>query len=186
MSVPSARLFFALWPDPSMQRALAEAASSTVQRALDSQHGVRPVPASNFHLTLVFVGSVPVSRLSAVEEAAARCVDAAGSQQVEVVLDAIEYWRKPQILCAMASTTPVAASRLAEALKQSLTADGFTPDLKQGFRAHATLARKVRHSVSVAEEMKPQTWRFRAFALVESRTRPEGSEYSVVGTYPLA
>jgi 2'-5' RNA ligase len=186
VSVPSARLFFALWPDPSMQRALADAASSTVQHALDSDAGVRPVPASNFHLTLVFLGSVPLGRLSAVELAAARCVGAAGSDEVEVVLDAIEHWRKPQILCAVARATPVAASRLAESLEQSLTAEGFTPDLKLGFRAHATLARRVRHTIPAAAEMQPQTWRFRTFALVESKTRPAGSIYTVVSTYPLA
>lgn len=56
--VPTARLFFALWPDDlgraDLARAIHEAARSC---------GGRPVPEHNLHATLVFLGSVAVNRL---------------------------------------------------------------------------------------------------------------------------
>jgi 2'-5' RNA ligase len=179
----SARLFFALWPDPGMQRALADAAEPAIRQISDSDAGVRPVPAANFHLTLVFLGSVPRSRLQAVEDAAWSCERSA--QRVQLVLDGIEYWRRPQVLCATASETPAAAARLVDSLGAALTAGGFAPDLKLPYRAHVTLARKVRRAARVPP-IAPRTWTFDSFALVESRTRPEGSDYTVVASYPLS
>jgi RNA 2',3'-cyclic 3'-phosphodiesterase len=178
----SARLFFALWPDSDMQRALADAAEPAVRHVADSDAGVRPVSATNFHLTLVFLGSVLRSRLQAVENAASCCTGLARS--VQLVLDGIEHWRKPQVLCATASETPVAATRLVDALGSALTAEGFTPDLKLPFRAHVTLARKVKRAARLPQ-IAPQVWTFDSFALVESKTRPEGSEYSVVASWSL-
>jgi 2'-5' RNA ligase len=46
------------------------------------------------HLTLEFMGSVPADRLAAALEAAA----AIRAEPFEVVLDAPEYWRRPQVL----------------------------------------------------------------------------------------
>lgn len=178
----SARLFFALWPDAGMQRALADAAEPAIRLVADADRGVRPVPATNFHLTLVFLGSVPRSRQQAVENAASSCTRAAES--VQVVLGEVEHWRKPQVLCATANETPAAAARLVDALASALTADGFTPDLKLPYRAHVTLARKVKRSARVPP-IAPQVWTFDSFALVESKTRPEGSDYSVVASWPL-
>jgi 2'-5' RNA ligase len=52
------RVFFALWPSEEQQIALAEAAQSASQA-----EGGRLVPAINFHVTLVFVGSVAEVRM---------------------------------------------------------------------------------------------------------------------------
>jgi RNA 2',3'-cyclic 3'-phosphodiesterase len=140
----------------------------------DAGPGLRPVPAKNFHLTLAFLGAVPLSRLDALSEVAAQCAQEFASRNppspqsppIELTLDTLEHWRKPQILCATASQTPPSAIALAESLQRALTAQGFTPDLKP-FRAHATLARKVRH-VTRELRIEPVRWRFREFHLVES------------------
>jgi 2'-5' RNA ligase len=165
-----------------MQRALADAAEPAIRVVADSDPGVRPVPATNFHLTLVFLGSVPRARLQAVEKAASCCTRVV--QSVQLVLDGIEHWRKPQVLCATASETPATAARLVDALAAALMAEGFTPDLKLPYRAHVTLARKVRRAARVPQ-IAPQVWTFHSFALVESKTRAEGSEYSVVASWLL-
>ncbi len=102
---------------------------------------------------------------------------------LDVTLDAIDYWPRSQLLCAMASRTPGGAAQLAEALRQSLVAAGFSPDLKP-FRAHVTLARQVR-ARPAARGMSPVKWTFDDFALIESRTGPAGSLYSVLERWPL-
>ncbi|MGH8481243.1 MAG: 2'-5' RNA ligase family protein, partial [Nevskiaceae bacterium] len=49
------RLFFALWPDPALQAAIATAARGVArQRAI----GGREIPAERIHLTLLFLGDV--------------------------------------------------------------------------------------------------------------------------------
>ena len=179
----SARLFFALWPSPSMQTALATAAQPAVLAAQTADAGVRTVPATNFHLTLAFLGSVPVDRLSAVQDAAVRGAQTSGpgDRPIEIVLDRIDHWRKPQVLVVTASETPPAAIALAEGLKRTLIDVQLSPDLKP-FRVHATVARKVRR-MSFEPHIEPVRWRFTDFALVHSQTGPAGSVYEVVKRY---
>jgi len=169
MAPTTARLFFALWPDEAMQTALAAAVAAIV-RDCDG----RAVPAGNFHLTLAFLGSVPHSRFEAVIEAAAQCVQSVSLNHlpIAVMLDSVEYWRKPQILCATGATPP-AAEKLADALKSALARHGFSPDLKP-FRIHATFARKVRH-VTRELHIEPVRWSFGHLHLVESETGAAGA-----------
>jgi RNA 2',3'-cyclic 3'-phosphodiesterase len=167
-----------------MQTALAAAAGSAVREALDAGSGVRRVPAANFHLTLAFLGSVDVARLSEVKEIAARSAQTADPHDVEIVLDTIDHWRKPQVLVATASETPPTAVALSESLKRSLVDAGFTPDLKP-FRVHATVARKVRR-VTGEPRIEPVRWHFESLHLVESKNGPDGSSYTPIGEWKLA
>lgn len=169
------RLFFALWPSAPMQAALAAAARPTI----DSLRSGRPVPRENLHLTLAFLGSVPESSVEVLEDAARR-LDRTSA--LTVTFDALEYWARAEILCAAARSTPEAAA-FAEALKQALLAKGFAPDLKP-FRPHVTLARQVQRRPS-ERTLAPVSWTFSEFALIESRSSPEGSLYSVVASWPL-
>lgn len=181
----SARLFFAFWPSPLMQAALATATEAAVLETQNAGSGVKPVPAANFHLTLAFLGSVPLSRLPAVADAATRCagVPGVGDVPIEIVLDGVEHWRKPQVLVATASEAPPAATALAEKLKQFLVDAGLSPDLKP-FRAHATVARKVRREPRDLR-IEPVRWRFESLHLIESTTGPDGSSYTPVAEWRL-
>lgn len=127
-----------------------------------------------------------------------------GQSGVTVELDRIEYWKKPRLLCATAGdkgestgqrpesvVRQSGAGALARLLKSLLTAAGFSLDAKP-FRAHVTLARKVmsgpeslRDAGSDALVMRPIRWSFTDFALVDSRTAPGGSLYSVLDSWPL-
>ncbi len=192
---PTRRLFFALWPDPGMQSALAEAT-----RALTGACDGRVVPTENFHLTLAFLGSVPESKLASLTRVAETVADAFRNlpqhpAPIAIALDEVEHWRKPELLCATASEPAPAATALAQVLKEALVAGGFTPDLKTlelvdkltmtQFRPHVTLARKVRHPIRTTS-MNPLLWSFSEFALVESRTGPQGSVYRVLESYLLS
>lgn len=188
MTPTSRRLFFALWPSTEQQGAIADAAREFVQGS-----GARGVPDTNLHVTLAFLGSVPEAR---VEElvAIARRVAASGAARppLRIAFDRVEYWKKAQVLCAVPSrlapetrSTNADAASLAAALKIDLVAAGFTPDLKP-FRAHVTLARKVPRRSNWNLCLRPVSWRFTGFSLIESRTAASGALYSIVESWLLA
>ncbi len=172
------RLFFALWPRDADRVALARA----MVPALAGVHG-KPVPVENHHLTLAFLGSVPEERLADVRtigQQVARRMPA--GTRVDVELDRLEHWRKAEIVVAEAAAPPSAVA-LSQALKDALSSAGFAPDLKP-FRAHVTLVRKVSRA-SPGLRMDSVRWSFDSLALVESKTVPSGSLYSVVDSWPL-
>jgi 2'-5' RNA ligase len=165
-----------------MQSALAEAARSVIATCDGN-----PTPTEKLHLTLAFLGSVPENRIREITPIAARVALAfqdVARAPIEIELNALDHWRKPEILCATSNgEPPVHAVALAETLKRMLTENGFAPDLKP-FRPHATLARKVRR-VTRERNMPRVLWSFRDFHLVESRTAPSGALYSSREIYPL-
>ena len=176
---PRVRLFFALWPSSAMQEQLAAAASPVIG-ALRSG---RPVPRENLHLTLAFLGSVSEASLAMLEHLAHAASRSAAAPALELTFSALEYWPRAQLVCAAVRSAPDEVAAFAEALKQRLTSDGFAPDLKS-FRPHVTLARQVRQRP--VERTLPQVrWSFREFALIESRSSPGGSLYSVRASWPL-
>lgn len=174
---PTRRLFFALWPDEPMRDTLAGATRKAVRGS-----GGRPVPPSNLHLTLAFLGPVPESRIAELADLA-RSVQLPIPGGIEVRLDRLEHWPGPRVLCAAPSEPPTGVVTLAQALQRQLSVGGFSPDIKP-FRAHVTVARKVTHP-SRSMSMRPVSWRFGAFALIESRTLESGPVYSVVEVYTL-
>jgi 2'-5' RNA ligase len=179
-AVKSRRLFFALWPDAVQRERLAETLHAAVRGS-----GGRPVPAAQLHVTLAFLGSVPVphvTRLTGIAGAAAHAAGLPG-RPIELSLDRLEHWRRPQVLCALPARPPAALGALAAGLVESLRKGGFAPDLKP-FRPHVTVARKVARPSEPAA-LPPVRWRFDAFALIESLTLESGPVYSVVEAYSL-
>jgi 2'-5' RNA ligase len=96
---PARRLFFALWPDARVLARAVDAVATLVPRGAG-----RPLRADQLHLTLEFLGNVPESRVQAVREAGA--VAATSGRPEVIVLDRVEYWRRPQVLCLTASVLP--------------------------------------------------------------------------------
>jgi len=185
LSAPTRRLFFALWPDDAQRAGLTHAAAGIVRHC-----GGRPVPGENLHVTLAFLGSVPEQRLPELAAIARRAAatfpqDAA---PILVSLETLEHWARPQVLTVLerreeAQAAASGAPALARILSTAAAAAGFSPDLKP-FRLHVTLARKVAR-LPRSSAMRRVEWSFEAFALIESRTLPEGPVYSVVESYVL-
>jgi RNA 2',3'-cyclic 3'-phosphodiesterase len=213
------RLFFAFWPDAEVQVAFAHAARKAVKAS-----GGQPVPMKNIHLTLVFLGSVPESRLSGVMSAARRVASEFPREVLPIgfEFERLEHWEGAHVLCAVpsretsgsaaasgataatesaaaskvaaatesvtvskvATATESAAADLSQRLRGELVAIGFSLDSKP-FRAHVTLARKVKRADGELD-MQPALWSFRDFALVESRTEPQGAVYRVLEHFTLA
>jgi 2'-5' RNA ligase len=185
LSAPARRLFFALWPDEDQRAALTRAAARVVRHC-----GGRPVPGENLHVTLAFLGSVPEPRLAELGAIArhAAATFPRSALPVAVSLETLEHWARPQVLTVLGGRDePQAAASgapaLARLLSSAAAAAGFSPDLKP-FRVHVTLARKVARPPRSSVIGKVH-WSFDAFALVESRTLPEGPVYSVVESYVL-
>ena len=169
------RLFFALWPSDAVRSSLAPRI-----RALQP-HGVgRRQRPDQWHLTLEFLGPLPAARMADARTAA----DAVRGTACELRLDAVEYWRRPEVLCLVARETPPLLTDLVRQLRDALALRGFQPESRP-FRAHLTLARKVQHPVTVGP-FEPLPWPVEAFALVESVTDRAGSVYTPLVTWPLA
>lgn len=171
---PSHRLFFALWPGESQRRALAARVAALVPPG--AGRAQRP---DQLHLTLEFMGSVPADRLPAIREAAAEV----HAEPFELVLDSLEFWRRPQVLCLVAREIPPALAGLVQALRAGLAARGFDTE-RRPYRAHLTLARKVGRPPDFAPT-DPVRWAATDFALVESITERAGSIYRPLATWPL-
>lgn len=180
---PTRRLFFALWPGDEERATLLHAVRKLVRAS-----GGRPVPAANLHLTLAFLGAVPATRvreLSAIASRAAGTFPQA-ALPLALTLESVVHWAQSQVLAILAregAASSVSAQMLARTLCHEAAAAGFDPDLKP-FRAHVTVARKVVR-FAAAQAIRPVHWRFDAFALIQSRTHPDGAVYSVVESYPL-
>ena len=172
------RLFFALWPDEAQRRTLEHAVAKAVRHC-----GGRPVPASNLHVTLAFLGSVAVARIAELQKIGRELAAVlAPHAPVSLNFARLAYWKEAQILCVLAEEAP-GARALAVALQGATAALGLSPDRKP-FQPHVTLARKVLRA-SAMPRLRPVVWHFDAFALIDSRTEPSGPLYSVIDSYPL-
>jgi len=170
------RLFFALWPGPA---ALA-AATAAVHRLVPYGTG-RPQRPDQLHLTLEFLGDVPEPRLVSVLEAGVAV--ASSATPFEIVLDRLEYWQRPQVLCLTASVVPEPQVALVRSLRSALAARGFEPE-ERSFKPHLTLARKVRLPPP-AESTESLRWAAHDYSLVESISGPDGSRYERLSTWPM-
>jgi len=173
-AVQTHRLFFALWPSEGMRTEL------TGRVATLAPPGTGRVQRSDqLHLTLEFLGAVPTARLPTVRDAAA----AVRGEPFKLVLDRVEYWRRPGVLCLVARELPPALAALVQSLRSELASRGFEPECRP-YRAHLTLARKVGQPPPLAPT-DPVHWPATDFALVESVTERTGSIYRPVGAWPL-
>lgn len=167
------RLFFALWPDADVRAALAAVARGC-------GHGrERILVPANLHLTLAFVGNVTADQRACMEAAAATV----NGRSFAVTLDQLGFWPRPRVLWAGVEAVPAALEELVADLNSALAICGYQPETRP-FRAHVTLARKVSRpprQIAIA----PIRWTVRDFCLAQSVSGERGSEYRVLGRWPL-
>ncbi len=162
----SDRLFFALWPDADLRQELV-ARIAALTGTIDGR-AQRP---DQWHVTLEFMGQVPRERQPSLRAAARRV----RPSTLTLEFDQVEHWRKPQVVCLVASRLPAVLVTLITQLRAALTEEGFATEARP-FRPHVTLARKVR-SAADSRLAPPFVWRADGFALVRSVTDPAGSRY---------
>jgi 2'-5' RNA ligase len=174
------RLFFALWPDDATRARLADAVREFVPAGAGRLQ--RP---DQWHVTLEFLGDVPEPRLQGVLDSGAAA--AAGAAAFKLEFDLVEHWKRPQVLCLAASSTPGPLAALVSSLTAQLRMRGFTPESRP-FKPHVTLARRILRSPPSATGeplRRPLQWPVRAFVLVQSVTDPEGARYVELASWPV-
>jgi len=174
----TARVFFALWPPPEVARKLAAVADSFAQCA-----GGRPTREATVHLTLAFIGDVPLERLPDLERAA-RNVRA---EAFDLTLDQFGLWHHNRIFWAGCSAVPPALIELASALSAALQAAGFdVADARRTFTPHMTLVRKVKALEMPLPPGQTLPWRCTKFVLVRSQLSASGSSYQTLAEFSLS
>jgi len=167
------RLFFALWPDHSVRAALEEQAG-IIRGHTDG----RAVAQTNLHVTLAFLGKVPLDLVSTVCAEAGRI----RSGPFDLEIDQTGWWKKTGILWLAPSAPPAGLNRLVHSLWDRLRPMGFKADFHK-FRPHVTIARKCSHSAS--SDVEPISWAVTNFALLASETHPKGARYTLLDQWSL-
>jgi 2'-5' RNA ligase len=163
------RLFFALWPDEAVRESLRRAARPAMHRVRG-----RPVPPSNYHMTLAFLGNVPDERLQPIIEAARRVE----CPRAHITFDRFGHFPAPRVFWIGARETPPALVDLSAKLWAAMESLGLEHD-RRPFHVHLTLARQV---IEPPEADPPPLvgWTVSEFVLAESETGPDGARYTVV------
>jgi 2'-5' RNA ligase len=173
-AVATQRLFFALWPGPELQLALAR-----LGRELLGRERGRPVAADNLHLTLAFLGSVDAGARACLERAA----EALRGEPFTLRFDRAGWFPRPKVFWLGCPDTPAPLAALVEGLRSAQRGCGLEPEARP-WAAHLTLARKVARRPRPLP-FAPVEWPVARFALVESHTGPEGVRYEPLRFWPL-
>lgn len=172
-----ARVFFALWPPPEIARQLSAVADSFAKTA-----GGRATRQETVHLTLAFIGDVPLDRLPDLERAA-RGVH---TEAFDLTLDQFGLWRHNRIFWAGCNVVPPALIELASVLGAALQAAGFdVADARRNFTPHVTLVRKVKALGASLPPGQTLPWPCPNFVLVRSQLSASGASYQTLAQFPL-
>jgi 2'-5' RNA ligase len=167
------RLFFALWPQDELRQAIKHLNSKACPE------GGKLVAIENVHITLSFLGPVDPHGY----ECLITMADTISAKAFTLVLNKIGHWPKPRVLWLGAEQSPPDLLQLVKTLNQGLQACNFQPDPRP-FVPHMTLIRKVKKA-DPEDVFPPIQWQVNDFVLVESKTLPEGAQYTVLHRWPL-
>ena len=161
------RLFFAFWPDDELRRSFESA-----RQRLFPLSG-RPVEIANLHMTVAFLGAVPVERVPALQLLSGPIAPC------PIELDRLEHWGKQKVLVAGTTHEPQALKQQVDSLWLRLGRLGFAREPRP-FRPHVTLVRDIR-SVRPDAAWTTVNWRADRLQLVESIATPGGVRYELPG-----
>jgi RNA 2',3'-cyclic 3'-phosphodiesterase len=163
------RLFFALWPEPGLQSAVAAAGAQAAAAA--GIHG-RTVPPERLHLTLLFLGD-----LDAAGEQRARAVaSAVVAPAFDLVLDQAGSFYRSRVLWVGTRHAPPALTALWLALRDGL-ADPAGRHNRGALAPHVTCLRDIDRPLRVTP-IAPLAWPVRGFALVHSQLKKGTDTFS--------
>jgi RNA 2',3'-cyclic 3'-phosphodiesterase len=181
------RLFVALALPDAVRRAFAELIAQLKPKSR-SARWARP---ESLHVTLKFLGNSNADKLDAIRAALA---DIHSARSVEMNFRALGFFPsefQPRVLWSGIEATPN-IFELAAAIEKNLTPLGFQSEAR-AFVPHLTLARikstkGCENLVRAADALKSYDFgsaRESEFHLFESITKPSGSEYKRLHTFPF-
>jgi RNA 2',3'-cyclic 3'-phosphodiesterase len=156
-----------LWPDDAVRAALARWRDAWQWNAKAA-----PVPDERLHLTLHFLGAVPVDRLPALAQAA----------DLPFAPFSVDFGLPQLWHAGIAVLEPLAAPdalfELQARLGKALEVQGMPPE-QRAYRPHVTMARRAGHAAMPADGERFR-WHVDNYALVQSC----GGVYTVLRHYP--
>ena len=160
------RLFFALWPTDRQREYMRE----TIKSAVSSIEGTAS-ERRNWHVTLVFVGTLDEQRIPDLQNAVAdiQCAP------FRIRFDRLSYLARPKIACLEATRVPEELLALVSDISGAILALGIPPEERQ-YRPHITIARKAR-AFAPERLAQPLELNCSGFELVESVSSPRGVQY---------
>ncbi len=160
------RLFFALWPDHRQRDRLRDVVNS-VAKTVEG----RFVDRRNWHVTLVFIGTFPESRVPYLLERAQQI----HVQPFRLNFDRLEYWPRPRVASLVAATVPPELQELVDSLNTIMLDLGLKPE-DRVYRPHITVVRNARQFTTERLTQRAMT-EWSGFELVESVSVPGGVTY---------
>lgn len=172
--IETARVYFALWPSAMIRTRLRN-----VTGKLSEVCGGRPILAELLHLSLVFIGEIPISILPNLSAAASEVK----GQPFSLQLRKFGCWHRKWLVWVAPEATPPALTELVTNLRNVLKQKDIAFDEKI-FIPHVTLLRDAEcKTVEIAA--RPITWRVHDFVLVRSVLSKSGPDYEVIGRWNL-
>lgn len=172
---PTARVFFALWPEAAESKQLA-----AWQAPLERLCGGRAMRCETLHNTLVFIGDVQTYGLEALQLAAQEV----SGEGFGLHFDEARYWGHNHVVYAAPREVPQKLAQLVSALEQRLDAHRFKFD-RRTYKPHVTLLRNAHWSDAPLPVMRPVVWQIDGFALVQSVPREGLADYRILARFPL-
>jgi RNA 2',3'-cyclic 3'-phosphodiesterase len=186
------RLFVACEVPDDVKRDIGEVIESLRSR---SGAAVRWIKSDGVHVTLKFLGEVPVKKLPAVKLAIQEAV--VGHSPFELEFSNIGTFGGREGLRIMwvgIAGDVLRLEALVRAVNAALAVVGFEPE-RRPFRPHLTLGRvrdeiptrqRAEIEVQVGKTQVPSTsWRTAQVSLMRSRLTTQGAVYEVLATFPL-
>jgi 2'-5' RNA ligase len=174
-STNSARVFFALWPQVTIQRQL-----HAVAKEYQAKCNARVMRADTLHMTLQFIGNIKRSQLPKLISAAE---NVSSSPPFKLELNTLSFWKHNRIGYATLATIEPALETLAATLQHALANAGYIADNAK-FSPHVTLLRNVEHALQM-QDFPAIEWRVDSFVLVESEITEKGAHYKILKEWPL-
>jgi 2'-5' RNA ligase len=169
------RLFFALWPDNNVRRAINQLSQPITQNITG-----KVVVPDNWHITLAFLGDLNVSAKECMQKVVERSVQ---GNRFSLSLDKLGYWPNNRILWLGASEMPDALQTLVSNLTTQLQRCDYRPELRP-FQVHLTLMRKAAPTETLPP-ITPVVWAVEDFCLVRSILSSGKARYEVITRWAL-
>lgn len=168
----AAKVFFALWPSPTLRRSL-----HAVALQYQKQYGGRAMRMETLHLTLLFLGTLERARIARLQE----LVDTFGFAAFTFSLQQVACWQHNRIAYATSCDEVVPLQSLSQNLRILTEHAGAGFD-RRAFTPHVTLLRRVA-TLAEPQPIRLPEWRVEAFSLVESLTDEQGVRYRNLRTW---